>query len=495
MVRSVKLFKKILCVLAVLLLALVFAGCGEYVPPQSSGDNPSGPTTPTEPTEPDNPDKPTDPVEYDFTVTLKYYQRMTDDDGKAYYVDTPFTRSVYESSVKSFKVKWSDLAVQWTDKETKEVYRSAFSEDGVAGRNDLDGDYAVTLVSLPDGFTYDPNSYSVTNSTKQIEILLYKLTPLADKPNYYPVTKENYYILDATGTYRITLQNRNDKMLLSYKPDIQGVYSVTSMVDVTLNEVNPLLDVHNGTLPFYYTQQKFATQDGGGAENTFTKNFKWDYDVSIDEVGNGFTFKIYSTCVKPDTVAYPMTIDFIISREGEFPNRYPPSTEIETKEDFSKTPATPAGNFTYFVDRPGVLNNMLDEKKVKLKEEGEGSGYYYFYDAETGTYGDMLFARITQRTEVFEAISSFRALYYIQASPTSEPKYYVDFVDAYASHCNSDGCYPVTKELKDFLFDFARHNRRELFNDGNGTAEKPPYNYNSNEDSVWLFACGYYATP
>ncbi|MDE7087718.1 MAG: hypothetical protein K2O67_05965, partial [Clostridia bacterium] len=472
-----KLFKKILCVLAVLLLALSFAGCGEYVPPQNPGGDPTGPDTSVTPPGVDKPGDPETPVDEGFTVTLKYYERMVEESGQAYYVELPFTRSAYEGGSKSFNVRWKDLQVQWTDMETKEIYRSPLSDEGVAVRNDLDGDYAVTLVSLPDGFTYEPNSYVATNNSRQIEILLFRITPLP-VPAVYKPTGEKYHMLNATGTYRITLNSREDKVLLGYKPDRQGVYSVTSMVDVTLNEVNPIIDVHKGNMPQYYNEKKFATQDGGGKENTFTKNFLWEYDISIDEVGGSFVFKIYSSCIKPDTVAYPMDVDIIIEREGEFPDRYPPSTEIVAKEDFSKTPPTPQGTFTYFVDRPGVRNNMLNEKMVKLKTEGEGSGYYYFYDAATDTYGDRLYAKITERCQVFfDIISSYRGLNYIQATPVSEPKFYVDFVAAYAENCNADGCYPVTEELKDFLFDFARHNRRELFNDGFGTAETD-YGYN-----------------
>ena len=67
---------------------------------------------------------------------------------------------------------------------------------------------------------------------------------------------------------------------------------------------------------------------------------------------------------------------------------------------------------------------------------------------------------------------------------------YTSFIhDYYANYVNADGCYPVTEELKAFLMDYATS--QAIFNDGDGLAELA--GYNSDEESQWLFACGYYA--
>jgi hypothetical protein len=58
----------------------------------------------------------------------------------------------------------------------------------------------------------------------------------------------------------------------------------------------------------------------------------------------------------------------------------------------------------------------------------------------------------------------------------------------YSLYVNSDGCYPVTQELKEFLTDFNISQR--LFNDGNGEAESR--GFKSAEGDQWLFACGIY---
>ena len=67
---------------------------------------------------------------------------------------------------------------------------------------------------------------------------------------------------------------------------------------------------------------------------------------------------------------------------------------------------------------------------------------------------------------------------------------------------NADGAYPVNAELKLFLQDYCLGAR--LFNDSNGYGETTPVSYidengirhdghyKSDEESMWMFACGYY---
>jgi len=61
-------------------------------------------------------------------------------------------------------------------------------------------------------------------------------------------------------------------------------------------------------------------------------------------------------------------------------------------------------------------------------------------------------------------------------------------VPGYADGVNSHGCYPVTQELKEFLQLFAQCHA--LFSDGMGTSEEK--GINSDEDSMWLWAVGYF---
>ena len=62
----------------------------------------------------------------------------------------------------------------------------------------------------------------------------------------------------------------------------------------------------------------------------------------------------------------------------------------------------------------------------------------------------------------------------------------------YANGANSDGCYPVTEEMKEFLQTFAIN--QSYFVDGNGSIETDvAYPMDSDEESQWLFCCGFYS--
>ncbi len=61
----------------------------------------------------------------------------------------------------------------------------------------------------------------------------------------------------------------------------------------------------------------------------------------------------------------------------------------------------------------------------------------------------------------------------------------------YGNYTNSDGCYGVTQELKEFLQKYSVS--QLLFFDGNGFVEThPTVSVYAEEDDQWLFACGYY---
>lgn len=466
-VMGMKKFKTVLSILATSLLAAAFAGCGTYTPPENS-DDPDKPDTPIV-----NPD-PVNPAEDVFKVSLVW-------NGNA------FTQANYAGL--------TAIQAQWTDMETKEVFRAVFDKDGVAKSPDLDGDYRVTLVNLPDGYTYEPNIYEANNDFKEVTIALYKITPVSRRGPYAgaPFQGEYYYDLNSIGAYRVMLE-KDQKVFFRFSPTTNGKYTVTSMVDVTANEVNPKLDLHFGSSQ-YITPTPAKTQDDGGSENSYTKNFKMEYTITADEVGNVMIFRLYSTSRNDSAESYPLTVDFILDRDGDFTNRYDAAEEIRPTEDFSRATGeilNPAGTFTFCARRPGVENRRLDQRAVKLYDDG----YYYYYDSLTDTRLERVYAQLVKRTEVsdesFYTGGHVRLYYLVGADGVA--KNYDSFIrgeNGYGVHCNGDGVYPVTEELKEFLQTYSVAQR--YFNDGNGWAETEA-KYNSDEDSQWMFACGYYAT-
>lgn len=489
-----KKFKRFISLIAlpILAMAFIFAGCAEYIPPTGDNNDPSTPSQPGGSTKPSNPgdsNNPSDPEEPNnpggsdnpgvvpagtFTIQLLLVNKNA-------------VESVFNSKVSKDVVK---MTAQWTDTETGAVHRSQFNEDGLAVNSSLDGDYNITILNIPNGYTYDANSYTADNDFCEVTVRLYELGNLGTLRRYDK--DHSYYVLNSTGVYRTELKSASDRVLFQYRPSTQGEYSFLTLVDVTANEINPFVDVYYGSSQYINFGYPAGTTDGGGVENTYTKNVYLKYTLAADEVGNVFWFELYSTCRNTD--AYPLTVDFMFERDGDFQRRYPESKPVEVTEDFSKTPETPEGTFFYCATRGGEYR-VLDQSMVRLNPE---DGYYYYYDGVTGEFKERLYAKISAKNEVadegFNGSNVIRMLNYVVGYDELNPLNYVEFIQTYAKYCNVDGCYPVNEELKTFLQNFAVAQR--YFNDGNGVAETPApgfAGYNADEESQWMYACGFYS--
>lgn len=469
--------KRLMIVLCCALLCLSFAACGgTYVPPQTGGV-----VTPSNPSEPDDPSSPSDdPTQ--FVVTLRRLNSS------------------------SFNLNGYKLKAYWTDTSTSAVYSAQFDENGTARCSGLDGDYRVTLSTLPDGYTYDANGYTADNYDRETRVVLYQLSYGSGKgTGWY----EEVCSLASTGIYRATLTKINylEGVHYTFTPTVAGEYSIESMIDTTNNELNPILDVFNGSK--HYIGSQIATQDDGGAENTYTKNFKWTIQIDSRHVGNSFLFCVRATALTENM--FPINVDFKLERDGEFSSDRLTSVKMTPQHDFAAAEATAfddaTGTFKYIAKYDPSNKGYLDGSLVAYNQD---DGYYHLCtkdeDGNVISWGKKIYAKITQDSEVVVTPSnvgfchseiSLRFLNNAeQDSSYSEDTYfnYQEFIrntdTGYAGHVNGDGVYPVTKELKIFLQRFSVSNR--YFNDGNGYAEVTQL-YSSSDSNQWLFSCGYYA--
>lgn len=465
--------KRLTLVLCCALLSFSFAACsGTYVPPQTGGTlTPSTPSTPSDPS-----DDATDV----FTVRLRTLTSST------------------------FPLNGYKLTAYWTEEETSAVYSADFDSDGVATCSGLDGDYRVTLSTLPSGYTYDSNAYEADNYSKETRIVLYDLSSGTGKgTGWY----DEVCALASTGFYRATLTKSNyiEGVHYMFTPTVQGEYTIESMIDTTNNELNPILDVYNGNSN--YVGSLLATQDDGGASNTYTKNFKWTIQIDARHVGNSFLFCVRATALTESM--FPINVDFKLERDGEFAIQKTEYVLMTPTHDFDAAAATAfddaVGGFTYIAHYNSAKDKYLDGSIVAYSDpKNGGDGYYHLCtkdeDGNVVSWGKKIYAKLNQDNEILVTDSrsgfldsqvSVRFLSNAeQDSSYSEEMFfnYQEFITTYASHVNGNGVYPVTKELKIFLQRFSVSSR--YFNDGNGFAEGT---YSSSESNQWLFACGYYA--
>ena len=433
--------KKLGLIVLSLLTALTFAGCASYTPPRGEGGGPS-----TNSGNNSYSDK-------DYVVILV-------SDGQPYSPQT-------------------EISAQWTGEDG--IHSAKFDDNGVAVIGGLDGEYHVTLSSVPEGYTYDCNGYVADIHNKHIEVELMKLIPTTGNGSgLYQCIR-----ITKLGTYRTTLTSATHKVYYEYKPTSQGQYSITSWVDTTQNQVNPKMIFYTGTSSWKNTENP-NIYDDGGSSSTFTKNFRFiveaaESDVSKSETqGNVWSFGVYADAVRGKE--YPITVDFTIKFEANYVR--PEDRYEAVKPTGNLKNIRPSGTFRYNYVGNGRL---LDSKRFFLNPD---DGYYHLVESPD----KILFAMISKDCEVFASTDSGNGFLdeLIYGRLYWDGKSYMSFINAYAEKCNSDGAHPVTEELKKFLQEYATSEVGLLFMDGNGIAETKT-KLKSAEDDQWLFACGYYS--
>ena len=509
---------KIISVILVLVMLLSLFSCGEYNPATDKGNggsqndkNPNGSTQ-----QPDMDDDPTN----DFTVQLRVNEQ-------------PFRPTT------SINVYWSD---------GYNVHIAPVDSSGYAAIDGLDGDYNVTLSSVPSGYAYDPNAYVATNDNRRIIIDMYDLNMLRGSgTGLY----ECYQIVE-TGVYTVTINSENDFSYIQFAPQKNGVYTVESWVNIVDDGVNPICNAYLGTSQYKYGE--YRVKDVGVC-GSYTRNFIHKVNIADDNISASGGSQTFTFAVGAETKSgvYPVTLTFAIKRNGGFDLERNERTTILPSHDWTAFDLNAfnalAGGTIINAETlyPGTESSyVFDQRNYRVWEVADGGdGVYHVYDEEkypaTGGYGPILVAYITEPcrfidrsfTTIEEAgnsalivngtqnyrlfIKGFKAMagegYYCASDcichldgsvkycpegcpdcsdDCTHPSGAEESVIGYADMVNSDGVAPVTPELVEFLQGFAITQR--YFADGQGWVEtNASFPIDAYEDSQWLFACGYYA--
>lgn len=377
------------------------------------------------------------------------------------------------------------VKVQWCNKSAC-FMPIGVDENGVAVNEDLtNAQYYVHLLSLPEGYTYNPNIYTPNESNKHIEIRLeaiaqMKLENKLDEPGKY-----NRYMMESDKAYEITLSGDGKFDYLGFNAKEPGIYEIESWAvdNLAVNPTDPVFAYYGGERNFIPSAPYEEVEDGG-----IGKNFKYTFEMGEDcfrhdgegnpeRNGDGSYIAgvSHTYAISGTATAYPSTFTVKITRVGDYEEPVISVETVEVESNLSKAADPQAG--TIF-DRGKLL-------------EGEETAYYdeandvYRLNNESGA---IIYARITKSCEFFEKpISKF-------AEEGSNPflfnggtEDYSLFVSTYASFCNVDGTYPVNAELKGFFDKFQAN--AGYFLPGGWVASQATGYQKGNE---WLFACGYY---
>lgn len=498
--------KKIFIVILAVLLAIAFAGCETTVPPATGDGRPSHGTT-------------------DDGTGNGGENKDPDEDGGEY---GPGADGGEENTGYVFTVTIAnapgelpeDLEAIWTKnrKGSTEVYSAKFV-DGVATVEGLNGEYRITLSYVPKfdnkEYTYDSNGYYANNLSRDVAITLEKIIAVKqnDSGHNGADAYRGYEIRDY-GTYRTTLNSEKDVVYYHFMIKKNGVYVFTSRVDTVANNINPIIEVWNGIRIGQLNHiQDIST---GGTSGSFTKNFRFVANFATENLSSE-TAQVFGIKAKVNNIEFPITVDFTVERTGDYELEDFSGDPVYAKGPFLKT--TEAGSWQYIYKdnsfvKDGKTYYVQDESKVVFNKTDR------FYHVGTED-GPLLFAKLTRCSEM--VCSNFKEhcynlgfawnplndglIYPICPGPNGG---YIDYSymitstkghDGYDKYCNDAGEHPVNQQIKEFLQAYAIKER--FFADGEGICEDAELNgaasmhtsglyLQSDENSMWLYNCGYY---
>ncbi len=425
----------------------------------------------------------------------------------------------------------------WTDRSNANVYSASFDRKGEAYSKEADGEYRVTLSGLPEKFTYDPNDYLPTNQNKKVTIDIYEAQ---EKPwGVVDVGLESGSPqLSVTGAYRFVFTNSSQRYYFRwYYPAMNAKMVIKSLVDVTENQVQPILRRYAD--PVSNPQNLVEEIRSGGMYSTYTKNFRYEINLNdSNQIGFGVGIE-----VQPGT-PFPVTLDVLIDTEAyeldgagltQVPVVDPViPDELREGEGANWRSILPEGEFTslsslYLSDEGIIFSASItyDENDTQIKQTKPRfhedmvvldplNGVYYLnknYSARPVDGKKLpaepwrkypIYTRLTKDVEDTQenwipAVTPYRgesigisqkANYFC----TEFGRDYTAFIAKYFARVNDDGSFPTTQSLQPFLHEYSITTTR--FKDGYGVAELGyevgDVGVFSSEGGRWLWICGVY---
>lgn len=283
----------------------------------------------------------------------------------------------------------------------------------------------------------------------------------------------------------ITVGAADEPAILSFVPQTQGVYTLSSQVDDS--SVDPMIE---------YYAYKYATSVDNESRNDdyIGKDFSFSITVRSDEIGNesvgtnDYLFKIMLSNKVDYTPTYPATFNVIIKRTGD-------AEELDTYENqtvdatsLKEAPQKPNGSTAVGVALDGSQTVYLGSDgayRVQLgSSRNEANDPLLLAAFACGSrYSDEPFTSLPKPDN-----ENFRSPLVIGDSDTKIQYNYGAFVEAYERVANSEGYVTVTEELATFL------KRYEGYHHYYGNIiDSLTLGTEVSEGSEWLIPCYYYA--
>ncbi len=366
------------------------------------------------------------------------------------------------------------IEVGWIDQNNHEYSATTNSDGYVEALQLLDDSYTLYINedSLPSfGSTkYWVDSAKFSSQTNGVGLIipLVSVSSLGDAGSLsVSDSSYDYYSIELNKTYIATVNNANEKIWFSLQNGSFGKYTVdatySSDVDVTLSR-------YFGSI--YYVNP--SSDKAAVAENN-----KLTYTVIVNDANQNSLFCLSA----PNASSYPLSVPFSVTIT------YVPEITPVTASTFVAPShfQTESSTYTYYVVNERneneiteiTVNSLAPVSGVEKCQDVEGSvindlssqemetmqlradGYYYTTDNK------LVYVRLDAESEFFYNSPTLTLANYLETSGLKtiytvklrdiEYDYitrwddYFGFIQAYTALANSDGLYPLTEEMFEYL--------------------------------------------
>lgn len=346
------------------------------------------------------------------------------------------------------------------------VHKADVNESGVATFNVPGYEYDVSFEGLPTGFG-PAQTYKTSGGDLAVAL------KVATESSFRSGNGEMYNRYDGGyGTYRITINSAEEELFLSFDPDSTGTFAIfsTGNVDVLMNG-------------YAATAHTCFPNHNKDTDNRSENNLNFYHQFEADSVYYNEEFR-ETVGVQARSESYPVTfhVSFIKLSDYFTPPVVYERVEVNTEETLSAFP-----------DRPSD-KKLLEANYDATIVYNETDRFYHVDSVD----GPVLLVKLTTNPSrlfsnenpanaaTFQTINAeSAAVFYMTATKDDGTKYYKDYTkliqQVYPEYVNSDGVYGVTKELKQFLYEYVVLHKNSVNIDASVA-----------EENRWLAPCYYY---
>ena len=357
-------------------------------------------------------------------------------------------------------------------------------ENGVA-KLELKDETGYSLYIHSNGYALTSENHINKNSNISVTLSKIQNISVGEGLPYTP------YIIHE-GTYEVSLKG-TDTVFYGFRPTRPGKYIVESWADLTLDP----------QVGFYGNNDQYVAEaplddekdDNSGMDN----NFKLELNIPIDQfINTGNIDKDGNLIYEKDAngnyipggsyklginnkdnlgdIKFPITVKWV----EEYVEEKVIAEKVYAEETLTKYPNNENKELIYKeAELNGTLNVVYNEED-KFYHVDSKDGYVLLAKiSEPCPYLDRPFSKVNPQTGENEGILSVTGIVVDNGK-----KDYAEFVKEYEKYCNEDGVYPVTQEMKTFLELYFLKIQDWVISTSETVVD---------EESGWLFACGYYA--